>query len=413
MTVAQDCVSLRANFAAWRLCVGLFLLVLVVSSGAASAQTAASTAPLHRAAGYLWKQQAEDGGWHSGQYGVLRSGQALTPLVLDALLDVPESICPRPDGAVARALDFIRKHVDEQGALGHADADVAEYPVYSTSHALKCLLKVRDDPKLGQETDQRLAELMYSYLVAAQFTEGNGFATSDAAYGGWGLDAPREPGNPGHMDLAHSRRALAALRAFGPARGHSPFTRGELFLRVVQRHPKALAVPRLSARHGGQATHAPYDGGFFFSPIVEQANKGRTEPAVDGSHAPYFRSYATATCDGVLALLACGISRTDVRVVKAMEWLQAHEDFDYPEGVPRDHPEPWGEAIRFYHYAVRAEAYDALEWPGDWRTKLSAAVAKTQAAEGSFRNGASPLMKEDDPILCTALAIVALARCAK
>jgi hypothetical protein len=84
----------------------------------------------------------------------------------------------------------------------------------------------------------------------------------------------------------------------------------------------------------------------------------------------------------------------------------------YPQGVPTDHPEPWGEAIRFYHFAVRAEAYDALKWPGDWRTRLSALVARHQAADGSFRNAASPLMKEDDSLLCTALALVALTRCA-
>ena len=44
--------------------------------------------PLAKAAGYLWKQQAADGGWHSHTYGLLRSGQALTPFVLGALLEV-------------------------------------------------------------------------------------------------------------------------------------------------------------------------------------------------------------------------------------------------------------------------------------------------------------------------------------
>ena len=40
----------------------------------------------------------------------------------------------RQDG-VERALEFIRKHVDENGALGHADPDIVEYPVYSTAYA--------------------------------------------------------------------------------------------------------------------------------------------------------------------------------------------------------------------------------------------------------------------------------------
>jgi hypothetical protein len=125
----------------------------------------------------------------------------------------------------------------------------------------------------------------------------------------------------------------------------------------------------------------------------------------------YFRSYATATCDGVLALLSAGVPRDDERVVHAIEWLRQHDDLAYPQGVPADHPEPWGEALRFYHYAVRAEAYAALNWPGDWKTRLAAEVARHQAADGSFRNDLSPLMKEDDPLLCTALAAIALTHC--
>jgi hypothetical protein len=105
------------------------------------------------------------------------------------------------------------------------------------------------------------------------------------------------------------------------------------------------------------------------------------------------------------------VTRSDERVVRAVEWLRSHDDLTYPQGVPTDHPEPWGEAIRFYHYAVRAETYAALNWPGDWKTRLAAEIARHQAADGSFRNDASPLMKEDDPLLCTALATIALTRC--
>ena len=55
---------------------------------------------LIRACRYLWSQQAEDGGWHSRTYGLLRSGQSLTPFVLNALLQVSQHA---PPGAVDRA----------------------------------------------------------------------------------------------------------------------------------------------------------------------------------------------------------------------------------------------------------------------------------------------------------------------
>ena len=42
---------------------------------------------VERAVAWLWEKQGEDGGWHSETYGLLRSGQSLTPFVLDALLE--------------------------------------------------------------------------------------------------------------------------------------------------------------------------------------------------------------------------------------------------------------------------------------------------------------------------------------
>ncbi|MEX0612611.1 MAG: hypothetical protein WD229_10880 [Pirellulales bacterium] len=389
----------------------LLALFLLAASSPAVAQTSDNTEPLRMACQYLWSQQAEDGGWHSEQYAVLRSGQALTPFVLHALLAVPESICARPKDGVGRALEFIRKHVDEEGALGHADPDILEYPVYSTAYAIQCLTAVQDDPSLTKENDRELISKLSSYLSMAQFDEAEGFDTTHAAYGGWGFDVAKGRGESGHMDLAHTRRAVQALRCVVPTARSSDFTRAELFLRVVQRDPGALAVPHGSSRYLYSADTVPFDGGFFFSPIVEDANKGRFSATLNGQAAPHFRSYATATCDGVLALLAAGVPRDDERVLRAAEWLRQHDDLTYPQGVPIDHPEPWGEAIRFYHYAVRSEAYAALRWPESWRSELALEVARHQALDGSFRNEASPLMKEDEPLLCTGLATIALTYC--
>jgi squalene-hopene/tetraprenyl-beta-curcumene cyclase len=260
------------------------------------------------------------------------------------------------------------------------------------------------------------------FLSEAQFQSDNGFKPTDPAYGGWGFDAPLAPGRPGHMDLAHTRRAMEALREaeqwntrITPNDDHGPVQeRLQCFLRVVQKHPRAAARPQLTV-DGPTSTAPPplfdssseFDGGFFFSPVVEAANKGR----IDETPAPHWRSYATATCDGILALLAAGVPRDDERVTAAVAWLQRHTNLDYPQGVPTDYPEPWGAAIRFYHYAVRAEVYRALAWPSEQSEQLAAIVCERQEADGSFVNRESPLMKEDDPVMCTALATVALANC--
>src|SRR5437667_6285487 len=91
------------------------------------------------AAEYLWIQQAEDGGWHSQTYGLLRSGQSLTPFVLEALLEVPGEIYTPPQAKVDRAIAFIRVRTQPDGALGLADREtgIPDYPNYATALAVR------------------------------------------------------------------------------------------------------------------------------------------------------------------------------------------------------------------------------------------------------------------------------------
>jgi hypothetical protein len=249
---------------------------------------------------------------------------------------------------------------------------------------------------------------MGAFLKDAQFNEWNGFALSSPAFGGWGFDKAREPGEPGHMDLAHTRRAMTAVLAARDLRiMRDSFYPGitQRFLAVVQKQPETLDIQPVP-EGVERPKDIPFDGGFYFSPVVLQANKGRLEK--DGN---YWRSYATATCDGILALLAAGVPKDDERVVAAVKWLREHTDIDYPQGIPTDYPEPWGEALQFYHYAVRAEVYAALDFPAAEKLALAEKVAALQRSDGSFVNEKSPLMKEDEPLLSTALAVVALSHC--
>src|SRR5260370_16729102 len=73
----------------------LLVTALLVLAGCAPN----SQPTLRKAAAYLWTRQEPDGGWHSHTYGLLRSGQSLTPFVLDALLEVPDAVYthPRPN----------------------------------------------------------------------------------------------------------------------------------------------------------------------------------------------------------------------------------------------------------------------------------------------------------------------------
>ena len=75
---------------------------------------------LRRGACYLWSSQASSGGWHSETYGLLRSGQSLTPLIVIALLDAGAS--PN-DPRIQRAASFLARNVSADGAVGLSGDD--------------------------------------------------------------------------------------------------------------------------------------------------------------------------------------------------------------------------------------------------------------------------------------------------
>jgi hypothetical protein len=105
-----------------------------VAAGANRLSSGPGSRLVPRAAAYLWRQQAADGGWHSHTYGLLRSGQSLTPFVLEALLEVPGRVYPLPRAKVGRAIAFIREQdAKRTGRLESDDPGIPDYPNYATA----------------------------------------------------------------------------------------------------------------------------------------------------------------------------------------------------------------------------------------------------------------------------------------
>ena len=153
--------------------------------------------------------------------------------------------------------------------------------------------------------------------------------------------------------------------------------------------------------------NVPCDGGFFFSPVVLVANKALWERP-DRDRAAFFRSYSTATADGVLALWALGGGHHD----QAADWLSKHWQVDVA-GIPGDAPEPWVAALRYYNFAVMCEAAVVLGWPEGRLAPFAERIVSLAREDGSFVNLESTLMKEDDPVLATTLALIALGNVAR
>src|SRR5688572_31226685 len=320
--------------------------------------------PLARAAQYLWGQQAADGGFHSATYGLLRSGQSLTPFVLGALLRVPDAMAPAPSGAVDRAIAFIRRHTSADEVVGVTGGN-ADYPNYATALAVDALVAAQR----GSWTADIAS--MVAQLRVQQFSEANGWTPEHTAYGGWGMGgAIRRPPDAGHVDLSMTRFVLEALRASGVDGSDPAMTRARVFLERSQNH----------------------DGGCFFSPVTPAVNKA-------GS-AEGFVSYGTTTADGVLALRASGVPDSDDRVARGMAWLDRHHQSDRVPGFDEDEsPQAsWSTGLRFYYAAAIARVRPQQ------RVRLP-----EQADDGSFRN-VNGRVKEDDPLIATTFAIQRLTR---
>ena len=337
---------------------------LLVATAIAGCSRRKDESPLQRAARYLWEQQAGDGGFHSTTYGLLRSGQSLTPFALCALLEVPEASLPTPWDDVDRALEFIRKNTDAHGALGRMDETTADYPNYATALAVSAFVKARRN---GWERD---IEPMVAQLRNQQFSEMHGWTPDDPPYGAWGMGGTiHKPPEAGHVDLSMTRCVLEALRDAGVEATDSVMQRS---LHYIERSQNA-------------------DGGFYFSAVNLDTNKAGES---DGGIA----SYGTATADGVLALRAAGVSDTDPRVARAIQWLQKNHQPDRVPGFRSKPRELWAAGLRFYYADAISRAVPGLP-----------VQLLPQDHDGSYRNP-NNMVKEDDPLIASAFAVRTLVR---
>ncbi len=337
-------------------------VVLFALSGCTVRADRAADSVLERGCRYLWSQQALDGGWHSQTYGLLKSGQSLTPFVLASLL---QARCRPPEGAVDRALAFLKHNTNAEGAIGKMDPLLYDYPNYATALSILAI-------RAASKPDWReTVAPMTAWLKTQQLSEDHGWRREDPGYGGWGMGGePRAAPNPGHIDLSMTRYVLQALAAAEVPKSDPAWTRARVFVERCQ-NP---------------------DSGFFFSTVVLDANKAGQDAE---SH---YRSYGTATADGMLALLALGDRD---RAQAARRWLIEHDRPDGAPGFVDEAHQRWIQGLRFYYAAASAEALQRAHRP------LVTSLEASQLADGSWRNQ-EKLVKEDDPLIATAFAVKAL-----
>ena len=363
-------------------------------------------AALRRAAQFLVSKQAPDGAWRSETYGAMRDGPSLTPLIMSALLFLPQA-GPEGQAALRKGADYLAGFAGDDGRLNVQPRELL-FPVYSAASASRVLVLVERSPR-----NVRAQQAWLAYLRGRQLDESLGWQPTDAEYGGWGysLDVPRKPapGKPKELfhesNLAATVFALAAVRSARTPAGDPAFARAAAFIQRCQNFSDdpADADPEFD------------DGGFFFIPGDAAQNKAGAA-GTDRFGNERFHSYGSMTADGLRALLRCGFAENHPRVAAARTWLvrnfsAAHNPgaFATDRAVLQDATwYYWTWAASHAFLAVRLERLDTRDGPVAWPKAFTRELLARQRPDGSWVNRFTDA-KEDDPLIATSWATSALA----
>jgi len=287
---------------------------------------------------------------------------------------------PSPATPVSRAVDFLMAH-GPQGLWRSASTEVlgsgqalTPFVLYALSHAPAETLD-RHRPLIEKALDrlpiaggeypsyslalsilalrrlrpaQDLNPLIRE-LKSKQLTEELGWSESDPEYGGWD-----EGGIPARKPQC--QRPNLSVTAFAC---------------------EALGGDAKAARFAERCRAA--DGGFLFTPSMTWAHQNKAGKG----------GYATATYDALRILLP-----------RDAGWGSVLRTRDLPSWLTL--PEEWGRAMMYYKLFAEAKV--------DPSPPIARILLAHQQPDGSWAN-TNRLMKEDEPLVATGLALIALCLC--
>lgn len=369
-----------------RCAAGLGGLLLAGAAGPVEPRHTAATG--RSALAFFASQQSPDGAWRSDRYAAFRDGDALTPLVLWAAQSVPAAL---GFGAVlGHGLRWLERLTDVQSRRTEPWTEL-RYPLFTASYAAQVLAVAGDQGRAGVWAD---------LIERLRTTTALGWPADDPACGAWS-DAPVPPRYtqpvPDMLAPNISATALAAQALLAAGRPASAQT-ARPFIEQCQ-------------NFSSSPPNDLDDGGFFFAiddPIRNKAGvAGR-----DGAGRQRFHSYGSATCDGLLALHACGVPHDQPRVHAGLEWLRRHTEGLTHGGAWSAGRGPARESLVYYHAQALAAVLGTLKQDVDWadrcRRALAADLSARKSAAGSWQ-GRAPDSCEDEPLLASAFALRALA----
>jgi hypothetical protein len=359
---------------------------------------------------YLMAHQKKDGAWRSDVYATFKDGTALTPLVVVALQEASDAGVRKDglDATIKKGCDYLAKFVKDDVVT--AQADGFDYPIYTASLTLKAF----SHPTAEDHALHRTAWV--KYLKDRQLTEKLGWKPEEKQYGGWGycrvIPQKPEPGkfapNLIESNLSATVFALDALKTAG-ALDADTAKAAAIFVRTCQNwRPPVPGAPPPWSRY--------LDGGFHFIYDDPTRNKAGMVPKAGADWPQLFYSYGSTTADGLQALALCNDPADEARREAARKWLLVNFSAEHHPGTYIKTHERNRNAVYFYYAASVARAFrdQRLKLPNDrdWSAELSVELARRQSKDGSWANfDELDLVRENDPIVATSDAMLALARC--
>lgn len=327
---------------------------------------------IDRAVKFLRPRQDAKGGWST------QREPGITALVVTALLRSGQ--VPPGDPMITRALKYLEGFIGPNGGLSEAP-----HANYSTSIALVAFQQANINGRYD-----RAIKAGQDFLKSMQWDETEGKGRDDAFYGGAGYG-----GGNSRPDLSNTAFFMEALRDTGLPADDPNLQKALVFVSRCQ---------NLKSEFNDQPWAGKVnDGGFIYT--AAQGGSSMAGKEANGG----LRSYASMTYAGLKSMIYAGLSREDPRVKAAVTYITHHYSLDENPGLVQQG--------LYYYYHTLAKTMSVLDTPTitdsagvshDWKSELTAALAKRQQPDGSWVNPADRFM-EGDPNLVTAYALLALA----
>ena len=292
---------------------------------------------------------------------------------------------------------FLLQMQKENGKIpGHE----AKYDNYYTSATLMALAAI-GDPATKEQRDK-----MRDFILSIQRME------KDRVKGGFGYNTAKS------ADLSNTQYAIEALRAAGVAEDDPAMKEALKYLERTQNRSENAENKDAKYEIDGKKIVPGNDGSAPYEPGVSKAGMRRLP---DGTFIP--RGYGSMTYALLKCYILVGLEPDDPRVKATLAWLGENYTWDENPGFEDTVRESSREDAKqarywglYYYYTTAARALrllgkdtiDTPDGPKNWRIELAHALLSRQKEDGSWVNDQAKRWNEDDRVIVTGYALIAL-----